>query len=1015
MKASSIDAAIKIIPDIFDALGKYLKNAGNDSLKSVQENKGTIGLIFNIFGKPMIDKYLQNSKKNKLANFGIQAYLEASLIQIGKSLVSNFDELQAEYSVDGLLIKFENSINIELTKARKQEWVLFFQPQYHPIISEVIAIVEKFLLELNLSIEEINQFKKNFYEEIEGQIKETFGHDLYIKHINEIKQFLLKENETKLLFDNIRLSKIGFKESENLHYEDTYAEWKAVASLSLNNDQEYFNLDETLKHEKKLSKIETLIDLYFNTTPESHLEKVLFIIADFGKGKSVFLRHYTSLHARKFLSTSNGYFPIYFNLRNYKDYSEDHSLGVIGNFLEIKYGIRITDEYFAKRNYLFLVDSLDECGELNSENINKVIDSVKKIQHIDPVLYKKNKIIITSRPFDDGLKKHLERHSPYRQINEKGRPIDLFISLYGFKKEQFNKWLSKSLEQINHLENVEAEGLNKNIIDSIVKKRKIDIYASLIERQIISYSELRRPIFAYMIFQLLLNAINFDKSGKIGVYLSFLNLLTKEAKYLHDLEYNINLREQFEARNILHATAAIWLYNKSVHKKSEIKKADIYRVLDGEVLYQDDSTVLKKYKEQGNNDIEFLSHSYFGDNNNTLHFQHQSFAEILIAEYYLKVLLKFSFEGYDIQTRLKLSLGDPTIQTMNFFKELVLLLKDSVEDSDTVLEKRRLLFPLLASLATIKNNKHLYSNHLFYTWFNTIEFDHNNSDIPLDALKNWPINRSALNKLADLCRQNILSPNNLSLLTGEFKSSLYGKEILLTSNTAKSENIDKLIALVCGNLTYNDSNKWFNSTFEEPSILFDLFKKNYSQNLPNWCFDFFVGINLAENKKPISLIGINLAGINFSNSILNGIEFDRSILNRAKFINCKISNCDFSMTNLNNADFRGTDIEHYSRFALSSINQGLLFPYELAEIDHNRNHDTEFSFMIGILVNYGSKKIFVASNVEEDTLRLFVRIIRQGYLDKIWSKEEIIRSLVFEDSSDLLILERIFDEEVQPN
>ena len=60
------------------------------------------------------------------------------------------------------------------------------------------------------------------------------------------------------------------------------------------------------------------------------------MLADFGKGKSVFLRHYAAKLAKDYLETHNGLFPVYFNLRDFKNYSSESKLGVIADYLETK-------------------------------------------------------------------------------------------------------------------------------------------------------------------------------------------------------------------------------------------------------------------------------------------------------------------------------------------------------------------------------------------------------------------------------------------------------------------------------------------------------------------------------------------------------------------------------------------------------------------------------------------------------------------------------------------------------
>jgi predicted NACHT family NTPase len=222
----------------------------------------------------------------------------------------------------------------------------------------------------------------------------------------------------------IRLGRIGFKETEQLKYEQTYAYWKKVSAFK-EGDRE--NPEES---ESQLQPVEQLINDYFSQD-EDNLDKILFVLADFGKGKSVFLRHYAAKLAKDYLETHNGLFPVYFNLRDFKNYSSESKLGVIADYLETKYPLKIDDDYFKHRQYIFLVDSLDESGELTKVNTDEVIASVKKIQLLDKTLQRTNRIIITSRPFDEGLKTQLISHKPYVIKNSEDREIEYFVSVYG--------------------------------------------------------------------------------------------------------------------------------------------------------------------------------------------------------------------------------------------------------------------------------------------------------------------------------------------------------------------------------------------------------------------------------------------------------------------------------------------------------------------------------------------------------------------------------------------------------
>jgi hypothetical protein len=262
--------------------------------------------------------------------------------------------------------------------------------------------------------------------------------------------------------------------------------------------------------------------------------------------------------------------------------------------------------YNKSKKYLFLIDSLDESGELTQHSIDNVINSIEKIQKLDSIRCRENRIIITSRPIDEGLNTHLSRHYPYCQQNNEGRDIPHFISIYGFKKDQFNNWLINTLKQSNRKSQPEDTELICKILHGIENNLKVDIHKELLQDKTLSSGELQRPIFAYMIYQLLVKNIDFFKVGKIGIYLSFINLLSKDAKYINDRNININLLKEFEFRNLLNATSALWQFERHGGNQGFLKKADICRVLDGENRSESDKDILIRYGEIS--EVQFLSH-----------------------------------------------------------------------------------------------------------------------------------------------------------------------------------------------------------------------------------------------------------------------------------------------------------------------------------------------------------------------------------------------------------------------
>lgn len=936
MKIESAERIIKAIPGIFKNVLQYTKeNFDKEGRETLDKATGTIGVLVKLFGKSLIDKYFEKQKEKKLEDFGLQTYLKAAFLQAGKSLKVIKDKIKEEVEPDVFFDIFNGSLQDQEQQFKESDVLLIFQPKYHPAVLFVKDNYLQVLREVNTSPADIKAFQKNFNDNIEAQIEVEFGVD-YEPHLKETDKFRLQKNETHFLWEMKELGRIGFKESENLKYEKTFARWKRVSQFR-EKDFEISEEDE----EKELQPIEELINEYFNHGSDNHLEKILFIIADFGKGKSVFLRQYASQLAKNYLETGEGDFPVYFNLRNFRNYSTEPKLGVMSDYLETEYGIKIDSDCFKKKKYIFLVDSLDESGELTKSSIDKVISSIKSIQGIEKTKYRTNRIIITSRPFDEGLSNHLKSHNPYIIKNKEDRDIEYFISIYGFTKNQFNDWLLETLKKVKDRAQIKTTGFAREIISSIGNQKTIDIYEELVKNETLSRSELRRPIFAYMIYQLILNNVDFSAVGKIGVYLSFLNLLTKDAKHVHDTSYKINLKEEFEFRNLLHAIAALWMYERQQGKQGALKKADICRVLDGKDKRESDAQILERYKNESVTEIQFLSHSYFGEKENILHFQHQSFAEILLAEYYLKVFIKYALdeETKVEEARTKLILGGPTVQTIQFLKEMLRLLRDSTieEVSPNVIEKRRLLFPLMASLATEKNSS-LFCNEIFNNWYDKCEIPEEQTKYPLKSLEDWCIGQGEIDKIIHLAKEILESKTNYLLTKADAKTALYNKEILAIQNNKLNNfppDMDRWLALLVGNELFNDeeNEKFFNGKIEHFEHLFDLIRNwNYAftHSTPSWGKDLFKGIDMSNNEKRINVSHINLRWINFSYSILKNLSMEQSVLFGTNFHNVTFENFYAQNSDLRGSNFSRIKIKP-GEFALelSIIEQGVFIPYSL--------------------------------------------------------------------------------------
>lgn len=1018
MNKKMIEKMVNVLPESLKNFTGYIKdNFENNAQDTLSNSTGTIGILIKLFAQDKIDNYFNKISKNKLKDFGTDIYLKASLLQIGKSLETFKDDIVINEvdskSISSLLF---DTLEINDNLFTENNLLTIFTPQYHPVVVYVRESIVKILNKLNVQNSSIKKILKNFNEGIESSISETFGDKDYEKHKIEINDYLLEKNESHLLWEMYHLNKIGFKEDEILNYEQTFVEWKSVSKFL---DKEIdISLENHENIEDNLVPAEKLIQEYFDDYSTNSLSNILFLIADFGKGKSVFLKQYASKLAKEYIDTKSGYFPIYFNLRNFHNYSSEGELGVINDFLLQDYQIKINDEYFKNKKYIFLVDSLDESGELIKSSIEKVINSIKSIQNLDKTKCIDNRIIITSRPFSDGLENQLKAHKPHTIPNERDEEIPQFIFIYGFKKEQFNNWLYQSLKNYKNFNDIKSTGFAQEIINNIKnKKPKINIYEKLLNEKTLSHTELKRPIFAYMIYQLIINNVDFSKIGKIGIYLSFINLLTKDAKYVNDKTHKVNLEQEISYRNILHSISALWMYERQQGQQGVLKKADICRVIDGKKTSESDREIIERYKNNDVTEIQFLSHSYFGEEDNNLHFQHQSFAEILLAEYYLKIFIKYALDKkFDIdEVRSRLTLGEPTEQTILFFKELICLLKETVTNdiTENIIEKRKLLYPLMCSLSIEKHNP-LYSSTLDLKWFDTVEKDADSPFYHPELLKNWAIDENKLNSIINLASQILDCKNSFLMCKTKNKTALFDEEVTIFENKFVSDfptDMDKWLSLVIGNLLFTDINKkmFFNEKIENCENLFQLIKNwNYSNNssAPIWASKYFNGIKMNQNFT-INLNSLDVSNIDFSFSTLNKLNLRNTNLERVKFNNCTLNIIDCAGSSIDGTSFNDITLVGNGKFeegfnlGFTRLKQYVFIPNDIVTCLLSLKSIGNFNEHY---INFGKDKIFLSQDFKHseylnsllNTLKgLFSFCLKESFM----TKEEIIELFEFENDS----------------
>jgi hypothetical protein len=426
----------------------------------------------------------ENEKSRKFENLGFNTYLKAGFTQALNSFLLIKDRIITTLDKDNFSKELATTFNNLKLDLKESDFPLVNQPINHPAIQFIKTTVINIFTTTGIDSILKDEFIKDFNQNIQKCIIETFGQDDYEIHREKTINKWIRENEQELLQNQKDLNKLGFIDEEELQYQETYGFWRDIREYGTNdeviNDRRFFST-ESIKHsinaiekyEEKLKPVGILIDEYFDAykkQPEGYLNNILFLIADFGKGKTSFLHHYASKLSEEYLRSHEGLFPVYINLNEYDKFTNSPSLGIIANYLAKRFKIDIKDEYFKKKDYFFLIDSLDECGELTETNINNVIKDIIEIQNLDNINQQKNRILIASRPIANGLKEKITKYNPFKieikdeleQIKAKDKLnkteskskankckeyTDNFISIYGFKKEQFDKYLEFALKK----------------------------------------------------------------------------------------------------------------------------------------------------------------------------------------------------------------------------------------------------------------------------------------------------------------------------------------------------------------------------------------------------------------------------------------------------------------------------------------------------------------------------------------------------------------------------------------
>ncbi|WP_139488567.1 pentapeptide repeat-containing protein [Brevibacillus dissolubilis] len=716
-----------------------------------------------------------------------------------------------------------------------------------------------------------------------------------------------REEEFKFLIGMKELGKIGYEEDENIPYLEPFGQWLPLDQYGGQEKDD----------EENLQPLDDLVEQYFSEKPRFNLKKVLFVISDFGKGKSSYFRKRASVLAEQYLSKQTDWFPVYFNLNEYSDTKvyRESKFGCIGRVL-LQRQIDLNEPYYQRKKFVFFIDSLDESGRLTQSDLDEVYKDMMLIKGLKYHSQDSDRLIISTRPIHVGqlVEERIQASQPYINQDEEA----CFLSLYGFKKEQFNQYLAYTLSSI-HIENeLILHEFNREVIRRVKENEDTSIAEFFQEKNILSSSEMRRPIFGYMIYKLISNnyEVGLPNHEKLGVYLSFLDLLTKEAKYREEMKGygKFYLRKELEHRVILQASAVLWMCQRDHNDNSLLSIHNLPKIITGnyesKVTEQESSTV-----------YQYLAHSYIGHQKEEFYFNHQSIAEILLAEYYLKVILYHALDpsGDVEKARAELNLGEPTNQTIDFFKGLLVLLLNTIscknDKEEQVIKCRRFLFPILASLGVNSFGNQFviqeYSNKI------TCIGENSTKDIPQKLLfSEWFFTDHERKKVIQFCRDLMNSDYSYLSIDDDSESEIVGltkiRMKLKSKRNKEAPDIDRWITKVTLEYLSRSIKETEISSINFREMFLNWQRFSEGRPDPRWANQHVFGLKYEGQElnrfslvsglvSNIKLIDCSFEGGLISECLIEDTVFYESALDGTRFFNSIITNTDFSKIYLHGA------------------------------------------------------------------------------------------------------------------
>ena len=175
MKKENIQQIAKVMPNILKQFANFVKDSfDKNGQETIDDANGVAGILIKLFAKDKIDQYFNKKSEEKLKNFGTNVYLQASLIQIGNSLKSTLPQKDIT-DIQTIQSFIKDIIENKIETFNTNEILTVFQPKYHPVVIFIKDNMKKLFDELGFTSNMYTQFLKDFNDNIENTIIESFG------------------------------------------------------------------------------------------------------------------------------------------------------------------------------------------------------------------------------------------------------------------------------------------------------------------------------------------------------------------------------------------------------------------------------------------------------------------------------------------------------------------------------------------------------------------------------------------------------------------------------------------------------------------------------------------------------------------------------------------------------------------------------------------------------------------------------------------------------------------------